>query len=199
MASSMKTPRGEGSGRSGSEPLVGAYFHWLVEQVRETDGPQRFTYWDLLRVFHETEFVWLVPNDDNRLADGLELRQHFMDDHRVRRSIDQSPAGPFGPCTMLEVLVALSRRVAWLEDDNAPRWAWLLLRNLKMHKFTDPLSRYKERKAEEILYGLVWRTYSPDGEGGFFPLAWPREDQTKVEIWYQMHAYVIEHNDPHPF
>jgi hypothetical protein len=45
---------------------------------------------------------------------------------------------------------------------------------------------------EEILYALIWRTYDPDGVGGFFPLAWPKEDQTKIEIWYQMNAYAKE-------
>ena len=28
--------------------------------------------------------------------------------------------------------------------------------------------------------------------GGFFPLAFPKEDQTKVEIWYQMSGYLEE-------
>jgi hypothetical protein len=36
------------------------------------------------------------------------------------------------------------------------------------------------------------REYFPSGKGGLFPLENPREDQTKVEIWYQMHAYVME-------
>jgi hypothetical protein len=36
----------------------------------------------------------------------------------------------------------------------------------------------------------VWRTYEPNGVGGFFPLENPNEDQREVELWYQMSAYV---------
>jgi len=42
---------------------------------------------------------------------------------------------------------------------------------------------------------LIWRDYHADGRGGFFPLTNPDTDQTKVEIWYQMNAYVTEMTD----
>jgi hypothetical protein len=47
---------------------------------------------------------------------------------------------------------------------------------------------------EEIFERLIWRNYAPNGEGGFFPLENPREDQTQVELWYQMNSYVNEMN-----
>jgi hypothetical protein len=58
---------------------------------------------------------------------------------------------------------------------------------------SDPLTDEDVAKIKNILDTLVWRTYQPDGRGGFFPLNHPEEDQTKVEIWYQMNKYVIEH------
>ena len=36
--------------------------------------------------------------------------------------------------------------------------------------------------------------YERDGQGGFFPLKYPTEDQTKKEIWDQMNLYVNEMN-----
>lgn len=136
----------------------------------------------------EKEFVWLVELDDNRLADGLELRLEFY---------HENGGGPasvkeYGPCSVLEVMIGISRRLAWEADGDAPGWAWQLLCNLELHKMHDPLSHRKAKKVDEILETLIWRTYSPDGAGGFFPLAWPERDQTKEEIWYQMHAYVRE-------
>jgi hypothetical protein len=50
---------------------------------------------------------------------------------------------------------------------------------------------------EDILDTCIWRTYQPDGQGGFFPLAWPEEDQTKVELWYQIAAYIDELHPEH--
>jgi hypothetical protein len=48
------------------------------------------------------------------------------------------------------------------------------------------------RQVEEILHTLIWRTYDPDGTGGFFPLTRPQFDQRTIEIWYQMNAYSME-------
>lgn len=186
MASNTRTTREGGRDRSGDR-LAEAYFHWLVEQVREQGGHPDKTYWDVLRIMHEKEFLWLVPNDDNRLVDGLDLRNEFIEERRTMFSTDK-----FGPCSCLEVMIALSRRLAWVAGEAAEGWAWQLLCNLDLHKMPDPLSRRKANRTDDILQRMIWRTYSPDGMGGFFPLAWPEYDQTKMEIWYQMHAYAQE-------
>ena len=74
-------------------------------------------------------------------------------------------------------------------------WAWQLIVNLELDKMSDMISRRKAVEVDEILETLIWRNYAPDGQGGFFPLAWPEEDQKKVELWYQMAFYV---NEIHP-
>jgi hypothetical protein len=94
--------------------------------------------------------------------------------------------------TALEVLIALSRRVAFNAGGEPEVWAWKLLKNLRLHKATDPFTPEKANRVDEVLYALIWRTYKPNGQGGFFPLQWDPEDQTKVEIWYQMNKYVAE-------
>jgi len=50
----------------------------------------------------------------------------------------------------------------------------------------------KAEQVDEILESLIWRTYDPDGHGGFFPLRRPKGDQTEEEIWHQMNLYVGE-------
>jgi hypothetical protein len=57
------------------------------------------------------------------------------------------------------------------------------------------LTPEKADQVDNILYNLVWRNYHADGRGGFFPLQNPDVDQTKVEIWYQLNAYVSEMTD----
>lgn len=167
-----------------------AYFHWLVDQVREEGvSHHERTYWDVLRLMHSKEFVWMpeAGNDDNRISDGLDLRIEFFHENGARGT-----KKTFGPCSVLEVMIGISRRLAWSAGDGAEGWAWQLLRNLELHKMYDPLSRRKARRADEILETLIWRNYSPDGVGGFFPLAWPSGDQTRIEIWYQMNEYIGE-------
>lgn len=185
MASSTRTRHGEKPQDVQSNSWAEAYFRWLKSQVKE-DGRRKNGYQDLFRILHDTEFVWIVPNDDNRIMDALNLRVEFFHKQKSRGK------EMVRPCSVLEVTVALSRRLAWLVEGSAEGWAWQLLCNLELHKFRDPLSRRKEAKVEDILYSLIWRTYDPDGTGGYFPLTRPKRDQRTVEIWYQMHAYVGE-------
>lgn len=165
---------------------VKAYFHWLVEQIRH-EGPK--TYWDILWVMHEKDFVFIVPRDDNRLVDGLELRPEFLIQSDAPPSIKPEL---FGQCSVLEVMIALSRRMSFVAGEDAEGWAWVMMSNLGFDKFSDPLGPRKRQRSHEILNNLVWRHYQSDGSGGFFPLAWPETDQTTTELWYQMQAYAME-------
>lgn len=133
-------------------------------------------------MFHR-EFVWLVPNDDNRIGDALDLRREFWGEGRFL---------PQEGVSILEILVALSRRAAWNGGGEAPDWVWIFIRNLHLNKYSDPLTDRKKDSVEEILEHFVWRNYAPNGEGGLFPLTETEHDQTKVELWYQMHAYIME-------
>jgi hypothetical protein len=155
------------------------YFEWLLTQIAL---PRDRTYNELLRRMHEFEFIWTVPNDDNRIQDALDLRGYFLTEGK--------PHHP--PVSVLEVLISLSRHVAFTASGSPEQWAWRLIKNLRLGKMSDPLTDYEHHKIGEVLYALVWRTYQSNGQGGFFPLQYPEEDQTKVEIWYQMNKYVIE-------
>jgi hypothetical protein len=157
------------------------YYEWLTTQI---GIPNEQTYFDLFERMHNLEFVWTVPNDNNRLQDGLDLRLEFL--RGTRHSLF------LGGATFLEVLIALSRRVAFIGGGDPYIWAWKLLKNLRLNKSYDPLRDEKSNKVNDILDAVIWRTYERDGRGGFFPLKHSVEDQTKVEIWYQMNAYVIE-------
>jgi hypothetical protein len=157
------------------------YFDWLVSQVRI---PNDNRYNDLFERMYNLEFVWTVPNDDNRVQDGLDLRTEFLNGSRGRIDLEG--------VSFFEVMIALSRRLAFTASGDARVWAWKLIKNLRLNKMSDPLTHERANRVNDILDGVIWRTYSYNGDGGFFPLENPAEDQTKVEIWYQLNAYVIE-------
>ena len=179
--------------RTTSPDLTEDYLRWLEPQLRDEYGNPGKTYWDLLNVMFEKEFIWVNPMDENRAVDGLDLRVEFAHEIHIRPTRMRS----LGPCSFLEVLIALSRRMAFTAGGLAPGWAWHLLGNLELHRMSDPLSRPKYRKVQEIMEVAIRRTYSPDGVGGFFPLAWPEEDMTQIELWYQMNAYIGELHPEH--
>lgn len=176
-----------------SNSLAEDYLRWLAPQIRdEHSGRKDREYEGLLSVMFQKEFVWTDTfiNDENRIGDGLDLRIEFANQkslHRPMRIREQ-----LGPCSFLEVLIGLSKRLSFQAGGSAPGWAWQLICNLELDKMYDPLTHRKARKVDDILDTVIWRTYNPDGLGGFFPLAWPDDDQTKKELWYQMAAYIDE-------
>jgi hypothetical protein len=161
--------------------LVDDYFNWLVAQIRV---PNTNSYGYLFTKMYNLDFQWTVPNDDNRLQDGKDLRNEFLGG--LPRVLHLEGV------SFLEVLIALSRRLAFTAGGQPDVWAWRLLKNLRLNKMSDPLTQERANRVDDILDTVIWRTYSYNGEGGFFPLQQAAEDQTKVEIWYQLNAYVIE-------
>lgn len=139
---------------------------------------------------YTTPFYWFVPNDDNRVEDGRELRIEWLRDARVR---DIDPEWLVMDCSVLEMLIALSRRVAFASIGTAGDWFWKLVKNLGLKDYTDDIYEISiEEEVEEVLDRLVLRTYLVNGDGGLFPLQEFTNDQRKIEIWYQMAAYLHE-------
>lgn len=169
------------------------YLTWLYSQVSsvKAKNPTR-TYWSLLRQLYTKEFVWFVPNDDNRVEDGRDLRYEFIESQRIEvAERDWLNLG----CSVLEMLMGLSRRLSFEAGGESREWFWHLIDNLGFINCTD--AWYKNSKHNEAvddkLERLIFRTYDYDGaDGGLFPLSHPEEDQRNVEIWYQLSAYILE-------
>lgn len=175
-----------------SEPLDELYFKWLYRQVGSTRAKDpKKTYWSLLRHLFTTEFVWFVPNDDNRVEDGKDLRLEFRNDNHIH---DIDPDWMSQGCSFLEMMVALSRRLAFQTESRPAWWFWHLMDNLELSFLTDAqyAKEKPERYIQSVLEAVIWRTYRYDGKGGLFPLQYPERDQCDVEIWYQLNAYLIE-------
>ena len=173
------------------------YFDWLYQHVGAlSDRNPSHSYFVLLETLHNREFTWSVPNDDNRIGDGAYLRERFCD--FVSDGYDFS--GPQDSCSVLEMLLALAERLefkaaytnlGYSEGD----WFWSLLENLGITHYTDEaysVGDWVVQDVEVVMDTLVHRQYGRDGRGGLFPLKRAKKDQRKVEIWYQMSAYLME-------
>lgn len=170
-------------------PLDEQYLTWLyarIGSVRETRKSR--TYWSLLRLLFCKEFVWLIPNDDNRVEDGRDLRYEFLDDAGLSGNVDPSWMGM--GCSVLELLFGVAENLTFEADRSIRIWFWELMNNLGLSGFTD--KEFDEERVTDIVDNLIWRTYNPDGRGGLFPLKHPPADQRNVEIWYQLCAYILE-------
>lgn len=166
-------------------PLDEPYFDWLCAKVTIGEGPTP-AYYELLHILYDTEFVWIIVGDDNRAGDGRDLRVEFLRESRLGNDSVWFDVG----CSILEMLIALSRRAEFQTEISSVEWFWKFLTNLNLTEFDDDSISYEA--VSEILYNFVWRTYDYDGSGGLFPMSNPPEDQTGVEIWYQFSEYLVD-------
>lgn len=167
------------------------YFEWLYGMIGavRNRNPAR-SYWRFARQLYTKEFVWLVPNDDNRVEDGKELRQEFLTMKGIR---EVDPNWLNLGCSMLEMLIALARRASSMPDKPPGEWFWKLMRNADLAGYTDKIYSAKiEKLIDAKLDKIIYRTYEPNGEGGLFPLKESPNDQRKVELWYQLSEYLLE-------
>lgn len=171
-------------------PLDEAYFVWLYSQVGSVKLRNRSkTYWKLLRLLYTTEFTWdAIEKDENRAQDGKDLRKEFLRQTQETSDEDWIDMG----CSFLELLIALSCKLAF-EAEGEPRdWFWYhLIANLDLIEYTDA-NPPNEAILNRIISKVVNRDYAPNGAGGLFPLQNPKEDQRGVELWYQAQAYLLE-------
>lgn len=172
------------------EPLENLYFNWLCAKVIRVENPTpSLTYHKLFRQLHGTEFVWLISGDDNRAADGVELRSEFLVEARLED--DEEEWSTIG-CSIFEMLIAFSRRAEFnTSGANSKFWFWRFMENLRLDQANDA-SDISPEQIGEILNDFVWRQYDPNGVGGLFPMANPPKDQRTVEIWYQFCEYLVD-------
>ncbi|QEQ94671.1 hypothetical protein SEA_SOSHI_58 [Streptomyces phage Soshi] len=166
------------------------YFEWLYRQVADPDIPEGpLTYWRLLRILFTTEFQVVVERDENRIEGGKALRLRFLEDQGL--PVDEDPEWMEMGCSVLELMVRLAQDLEFEADGTVHYWFWTLMSNIGLEGYHDR-RRLPRSFISNVLEDVIHRNYSPAGEGGFFPLRYPRTDQREVELWDQLSAYVLE-------
>ena len=170
--------------------MKNGYFNYLCRLV---GGGNKYS--KLLGKLYATEFYSLIPNDDNRGADGKQLRNNYINEEGPQALL----LFDLNECTVFEMLIGLSFRLEFesmssLWEKTPKEWFWILLDNLGLRDYDDVVYEQPgvENQVNEILEIFLDRQYKRDGNGGLFPLKTPRKDQRRIEIWYQMSAYILE-------
>lgn len=175
------------------------YFNWLLNIL----GDYGRNYSILCNILHEIEFYWTVNNDDNRENDGKNLREMFEKTMSIAE-IDIIPDALCGPCSVLEMMIALSSRIEADitydpdEPDRTVMWFKTMVSNLGLDDCCDEnfnFDNHLEDKIYKKINKMLDRKYDFYGNGGLWPLKFTKIDQRKVEIWYQMCSY-LEENYP---
>ena len=163
------------------------YFEWLLDTV---DCPPHYS--RLMRKLHSREFFWRLPLDANRASDGISFRGRYIEEMNPQATEEVF----MHPCSVLEMMVALACRI---ENDimfdpalgnRSGMWFWIMIENLGLDGMDD--DHFDNENVDHIINVFMQRTYFNNGNGGLFPLKRPKENQRKIEIWYQMSAFLEE-------
>lgn len=161
------------------------YYEWLTDIV---GGERKHSL--LLHILFQKEFYWTVPFDEDRAADGIDLRHTYL------KFIERQVNLGLKACSVLEMLVALS---CSCEDnimhdrdlgDRTPEWFWMMLHNLGLDVYSnDHFSYEAEYEIHHILDNWLERKFGENGKGSPFPCY--RFDNS-APMWIQLNSYLME-------
>lgn len=173
------------------EGISGAYFKWMCGLVSGSRFSKASSFDRLLRALHDTDFTYIISRDSDRVRDGLNLRYLFAYEHY---DIDDAESYIQGPCSVLEMMVALSLRCERNIMDNPAygdrtgQWFWGMVVSLGLGSMMD--DRFDEKYVDDVLTRFLNREYEPNGKGGLFTIKNCKRDLREVEIWYQLNWYL---------
>lgn len=174
--------------------IINEYFNWMYDLMCKDRYPKQISYKKLFMYLHSTEFRYLISRDENRAEDGVDLRYRFALTNGHGDSSDAVLKYLDGPCSVLEMMVALSIRCeeTIMDDpdvgDRTSQWFWGMIVNLGLGSMTD--DRFDKWKVENAVNKLLDRQYDPDGKGGLFRIKNCNRDMRTAEIWYQLCWYL---------
>lgn len=152
----------------------------------------------VFEILNDIPFRYTLKRDENRLGDGLFLRNdkngfkipdEFMDDIDILEEFDtRSPS-------VMEVLVALAIRVdneiiGDPADPHPEEFFMEMIKNLGLDRLRKGC--HKEHEIIKIIQIWINREFESNGRGSPFPVRYDHRDQRDLEIWDQMNSYVCE-------
>lgn len=172
------------------------YFEWLTSMV--DPFTERGNHNHFFSILHNMTYIPMIELDNNRVSDGIGLRELYARNYDIRVDgeilIDS-------PCSMLEFLVALASRMNYIysqtNENCTSEMFWDMMGNIGFSYYDTTDNSFAARpemnsELENAIEMVVYRRYSPNGEGNLFLLKNPKHDQRNVEVWYQMNQYLIE-------
>lgn len=176
------------------DELLNSYFEWLLSTIYTRRRSKAISFTKLLMRLHETEFRYSMLMDENRAEDGIGLRWRYALSIGCERDADYIMDALEGPCSVLEMMVALALHCEeGIMDDTSygnrtEQWFWEMVVNLGLGGMTD--KDFDRDAVDEVLATFLDRKYEPDGTGSLFVIRNCDRDLRKLEIWQQLSLYL---------
>lgn len=155
------------------------------------------SYYELCKYLLYLDFYAKNDRDINRVYDANVMRNTYLSIYTQGQHYPKYEK----ICSVLEIILIMARLSQSVCEDDIPnnttyRWFRELTTNLGLGDYTDDyVMENDDLPFDDIDYKIntfVEREYYPSGVDGMFPLRCYEKDQRKVELWYQMHAYLME-------
>ena len=149
-----------------NDRLTNEYFEWMYNLVCDPDD---VSYRKLLYFLHSQKFIYTIPMDENRYADGINLRYTFGDKHGYSHPMIASMLDT-EECSVLEMMVALAYRCEneiMCDSELGDRtglWFMDMLESLGIDYMDDHY--FDVDTATYIIDRFLNREYDYDGRGG---------------------------------
>ena len=171
--------------------LKQSYFEYLVDYICDKRH-KRSSYLPVLDLLHGIPFVVVVEMDDQRMSDGLYLRERYL--QKIDK-YDQLDIFEEDKASVLEVLIGIAQRLEFqvgdgMIGDHTAEKFWELLANLDIEKYDS--RRYFPLEIKEKVRNWMLRKYDFYGNGSIFPVKRCEKDMRELQIWDQMSVYVME-------
>ena len=173
------------------DKISNEYFDWIYDLVCGERFSDRLSYRKLLMHLHNTRFRYRMSMDGNRASDGIDLRYRFDYEHG---GIEDAELYLKGPCSVLEMMVALALRCEeTIMDDptlgnRTGQCFWGIITSLGLGSMSD--DKYDKAYVNAIISRFLSRDYEPNGKGGLFTVKNCEQDMRDIEIWHQLCLYL---------
>lgn len=168
--------------------LEDEYFEWLLDKVKNKSHGK------LLRLLFNTEFYFLIPMDENRALDGIDLRYDFI----YEKGMNECDF-PYldAPCNVFEMIFALAFRISLImdapyKDDDTHVWFWRMISNLGLNKQTDRV--FDPGFVNEVILHFLNRHFGMHGEGSIFSTK-SVANFCEMQFWDQAMLYLNEFDE----
>ena len=162
------------------------YLDYLLKRIHF----DKKRYYKVLLMLHNIAFVYdeNIPMDKNRASDGVYLRYYFFKDMGlIDADFDR-------PCSVVEMLVALTERIA-SEYIDTYGYDGERREDIIFYMFLNNLGIREDdfyEEVEEKVNFWMYREYKNDGKGSIFPLKRLKKDYNMTEIWTQISIFLKE-------
>lgn len=168
------------------------YFEWLKQFVIINQFP---SYNKLCKELHSMPFIFYLDMDEKRKDDGEYLRYRYAIS-RADRGLKLYLNDAIGPCTVFEMMVALSIKLEEniMSDtrygDRTSQWFFCMVTSLGLGYMND--DNFDKDKVFDIVRTFIHRDYQKNGKGGLFTLRHCVYDLRDVDIWCQSQWWLEE-------